>query len=84
MDEPGGEVEHGTRALLHAAGHAAKAVKDVTVHFGPIYCSDFFYLDRPVCARPPAPSPDDLEPQIEVCWAWIEGLRAEAGAPTAD
>ncbi len=34
-------------SLLHAAGHAAKKVDDVTVHFGPIYCSDFFYLDRP-------------------------------------
>jgi purine-nucleoside phosphorylase len=34
-------------ALLHAAGHAAKAVTDVTVHFGPVYCSDHFYLVKP-------------------------------------
>lgn len=29
-------------------------------------------------------TPDDLAPQIEACWAWIEGLLAEAGAPTGD
>ncbi len=34
-------------ALLHAAGHAAKAVTDVAVHFGPVYCSDHFYLVKP-------------------------------------
>ena len=33
--------------LLHAAGHAAKEVKDVAVHFGPVYCSDHFYLVKP-------------------------------------
>ncbi|HQA32072.1 MAG TPA: purine-nucleoside phosphorylase [Propioniciclava tarda] len=34
-------------SLLHGAGHAAKAVKDVPVHFGPIYSSDHFYLVKP-------------------------------------
>lgn len=34
-------------ALLHAAGHAAKHVQDVAVHYGPIYCSDHFYLAQP-------------------------------------
>lgn len=34
-------------ALLHGAGHAAKKVTDVPVHFGPVYCSDHFYLVKP-------------------------------------
>lgn len=33
--------------LLHAAGHAAKKLTGVTVHYGPVYCSDHFYLARP-------------------------------------
>jgi len=33
--------------LLHAAGHAAKKLPEVTVHYGPVYCSDHFYLARP-------------------------------------
>lgn len=36
-----------TYDLLHAAGHAAKGVEDVAVHFGPVYCSDHFYLVKP-------------------------------------
>lgn len=37
--------------LLHAAGHAAKAVTDVAVHFGPVYCSDHFYLVKPAATE---------------------------------
>lgn len=33
--------------LLHGAGHAAKALTDVGVHFGPVFCSDHFYLVKP-------------------------------------
>ena len=33
--------------LLHAAGHAIKGIDDVAVHFGPVYCSDHFYLVKP-------------------------------------
>ncbi len=33
--------------LLHAAADAARQAQDVTVHFGPVYCSDHFYLVKP-------------------------------------
>jgi len=34
-------------SLLHGASHAAKGMTEARVHFGPVYCSDHFYLVKP-------------------------------------